>query len=246
MSPSSAPADGGDDASHAFARRLRRHPVLISVLFATVLAAALSRGRVANPAAAHGSAAIPGFDLGDIPGGPDVQPFVPAGVLPAGPGPTMLAAADLDRDGDLDLVTTNLQGHDGVTVLVNAGEGAFQPLPSTPVPGVVDPGRFALTDLDEDGQLDLVIPGETSGNLAYLRNTGGGKLAKPELLALPSPTPAQAVAGDLDGDGRSEIVVAHLASSDQLTLVAGEAAERWGERTVERLAASSDIESVAL
>lgn len=235
MSPSSAPTDGGD-ASLARARRIRRPlPVLICALLATILAAALSRGRDTNPGM-PGSAALPGIGAA----------FVRAGIQPAGAGPNMLAAVDLDRDGDLDLVTTNLRGQDAVAVLENTGDGTFTHPASTSVPGIVDPGRFAITDLDSDGQLDLVIPGETSGNLVFLRNAGGGRMAPPELLALPSPTPAQAVAGDLDGDGREEIVVAHLGGSDQLSVVEGSRAAPWGDRTVHRLEVGSDIESLVL
>ena len=245
MSPSSAPADGGDEASLTPSRRLRRRlPITVFVLLATVLATALSRGRDASHSAGAGSAVD--AHVSPVHAGVAGGHFVRAAILPAGAGPNQLVAADLDRDGDLDLITANLRGHDAVAVLENVGGGSFTPRERTAVPGIVDPGRFAVADLDLDGQLDLVIPGETSGNLAFLRNTGGGRLAAPECLALPSPTPAQAVAGDLDGDGRAEIVVAHLAASDQLSMVAGASAGRWERRPVARLAAGSDIESLAL
>ena len=81
-----------------------------------------------------------------------------AGVTTAGRHATGCAFADLDGDGDQDLVLTSLG--DGNTVFVNDGKGHFtaQVLPDT-----AGSMTIAVADVDGDGDLDLYI----ANNKAY-------------------------------------------------------------------------------
>ncbi len=90
--------------------------------------------------------------------------------------------ADLDADGDLDL----LAGEDSGALLYFENTGSASSAvfvarsgPSSPVDGLISGGYSApaLADLDRDGDLDLVV-GEYPGTFAYFENTG----------SLPSPT----------------------------------------------------------
>ena len=116
-------------------------------------------------------------------------------------------AADLDGDGDLDLVITNTVGisfltaitfGNTISVLRNNGDGTF----GTPEDLTVGDGVFGVTsaDLDGDGDLDLVSANRGDNTLSVLRNNGNGTFAAPENLVV-GQEPTRVVAGDFDGDG---------------------------------------------
>ncbi len=121
--------------------------------------------------------------------------FVDAsGNLPAGvAGDNRSFAADLDQDGDLDVVLGRGGWYLGGTspqVLVNQGNAVFTLAPATTIPF---PGLVHAADVDGDGRLDLLANG---GN-RLLRNLGGLAFAPPVTL------PTQSWGSldfDLDGD----------------------------------------------
>jgi hypothetical protein len=154
--------------------------------------------------------------------GPAAASFEPRDRLAVSSSPNMLVAADLDADGDCDLAVSEVLKHDGIHVFLNDGFGRFSALDIITVPGIEDPARFALSDLDRDGHLDLVVVGESSANLVVLRGQGDGGFEAGPVRELESGTPVQAVAGDLNLDGYDDVIVAHLGSADRLTLLQGE------------------------
>ncbi|MEZ4431028.1 MAG: VCBS repeat-containing protein [bacterium] len=105
-----------------------------------------------------------GGDTVSILRGLGARRFAPAVDVPTGDGPTHLAIADLDRDGDLDLVTADRGDYDfarrlttggaTLTALLNDGHAAFPTrrtiaLPAAPV------GVLAI-DLDRDRLVELL------------------------------------------------------------------------------------------
>src|SRR5688572_13495082 len=81
--------------------------------------------------------------------------FVRQGSLATGPGPSSLAAGDVDGDADPDLIVASSIGGAAIHVLENEG-GAFVAHPPLRLTGVTDPGAFVAADLDHDRRLDLV------------------------------------------------------------------------------------------
>ncbi|KAH8044927.1 hypothetical protein JL721_12731 [Aureococcus anophagefferens] len=129
------------------------------------------------------------------------------------------ALADLDGDGDLDLV---LGEEDGVLNYYETVGSAASP-DYAPVTGAVSPfdgidvgsrSKPALADLDGDGDLDLVV-GEVYGFLYYYENVGSA--ASPTYAARTgSANPFDGIDvsyysapafADLDGDGDLDLVV---------------------------------------
>jgi len=76
---------------------------------------------------------------------------------PVGINPTHALAADLDNDGDLDLVASNHKSFSGgsFTVLFNEGNGTFNV--DTTYEAPTTPAQTLAVDLDKDGDLELIV-----------------------------------------------------------------------------------------
>ena len=126
-----------------------------------------------------------------------------------------LAAADMNRDGKLDLVAIN-SSDQTVSVLFGKGDGTFRsPVTSSVTNGpVLYPNDLAVADMNADGKLDLVISGNGTGGsyVSVMLGKGNGAFQTPLLAASGYNGPwsyANGVAvGDLNGDGKPDVVVA--------------------------------------
>jgi hypothetical protein len=131
-----------------------------------------------------------------------------------------MTAADLDADGDLDLVTANgappvfppQELRDNVSVLVNDGGATFSRVLNFATG--TSPVSVAAADIDGDGRLDLCTANSVGEDLAVLFHTGAGNAAfAPPLLRLPIASPVSVTAADLDGDGEMDLAVASGSSA---------------------------------
>ena len=112
--------------------------------------------------------------------------------------------ADLDLDGDLDLVYLS----DSIYAFFNDGTGRFQPKPDFFEPLELNPDQTnqltAAGDLDLDGHLDFIFEVQSQGKgrfMLYLYQPGGGyRLANDRLPSL-SPSGHVLSIFDLDNDG---------------------------------------------
>jgi hypothetical protein len=145
--------------------------------------------------------------LGDGTGALSPQPTIVLGTIGLY---RSLLAADLDGDGNTDLVV-NALGSDAA-VLRSNGDGTFAAPVAAGAPGAMI--AIALADLDGNGTPDLVgVNG--SGSIYEMLGKGDGTFAAATTRGDPVGTELAVTAADLDGDGKADVVVV---SQDLLTV----------------------------
>lgn len=134
-----------------------------------------------------------------------------------------LALADLNGDGKPDLVTANNDDND-VAVLLGDGTGGFRPAPGSPFAVGPSPYPPAVGDVNGDGRVDVVAPNTTSKGSGVTVLLGDGKGGFAPARGSPVPTaerPYYLALGDVNGDGRPDVVVAHD-DDTRLTVLVGD------------------------
>ncbi len=187
---------GGGSATLAFTST---QPLAPGELVSVTLPATLQSGAssVFQPRTYQFQVATGGLGQGNFIAGPTVA-------LPT--APLLTALADVDQDGDLDLLGLSSDGVAGtVRVRMNDGSGSFPTSRDFPL-GTL-PSDLAVADVDNDGDLDLLVTENSSGSRIYVRlNNGSGSFAGTGLVTLPGNGINGLATGDVDADGDLDLV----------------------------------------
>lgn len=156
-------------------------------------------------------------------------------------GATDVIAVDVNGDGFLDIVVTNYCSTaavapdygvcfdvsavgerykpGGIGVLLGHGDGTFQQALSYSSGGIT-PGSLRAVDLNRDGKLDLLVTNgacfQCSGNAAsVLIGNGDGSFQSPVNYNDGAIQPVSITAGDVDGDGLTDVAVMNYCAANQ-------------------------------
>lgn len=134
----------------------------------------------------------------------------------------MGAFADLDNDGDLDLLFAGENA-----CYLNDGSGSFSKGPGIPIEGIDDPRSIACADIDNDGDMDFIYTARESRNFLYRNDyDGGNNWLKVKLIAKNGQAgafgakvkiyPAGQTGGKLLGFREAKSCYGYMAQDDQI------------------------------
>ena len=124
----------------------------------------------------------------------------------AADGVQTVFAADLDGDGDVDVISAS-PFDSTVAWYANDGAGNFG------APQQVDTSAAGVqsayaADLDGDGDLDLLSASRVNDTVAYYENLGGGSFGPTVAISTATDGAVSVFAADLDGDGDLDVLAA--------------------------------------
>ncbi|WP_341899605.1 FG-GAP-like repeat-containing protein [Synechococcus sp. UW140] len=133
--------------------------------------------------------------------------------------PSSVTLGDLNGDGKLDIITSN-EDSDDSSVLLGNGNGTFQ----TKVDFAMGDGALSVTlgDVNGDGRLDIIAANYNSDNASVILGTGGSAMFatfSPQQTFTTETGPFSVALGDVNGDGRLDIITANSASNNASVLL---------------------------
>jgi hypothetical protein len=137
--------------------------------------------------------------------------FAAQSTLSVGSSPVAITTADLNHDGNLDIITAN-SGTTTVSVRLGTGGGAFGAENTFTVGSV--PDAVTTADINGDGKLDLIVANVSGNTVSVLLNTTAQGASTPTFAAQStlstgaSSSPEGVATADINGDGKADIISA--------------------------------------
>ena len=135
--------------------------------------------------------------------------------ISTGNGSVGVAIADINMDGKPDILVTS--GNSAIfSILINtsAQSGALSFMPGIDIPDLNHADNIITADMDGDGKPDIIFTEFSNSSVVIYRNTSAGgmvSLAAPVIYPVGN-SPDFLSAGDLDGDGKTDLVIGNYSS----------------------------------
>jgi len=146
--------------------------------------------------------------------------FLPPRTLATPSSVQLLAAADSDHDGDLDLVAVAANAH-RLLAFQNTGDGTFAAAPTADLAIGAAVGRIDAGDLDLDGDDDVVLTTLSGSRVSIALSDGDGGYTAAEPLQLGAIADTTTLA-DVNADGLLDLLVAAAAEPPALIVLLNE------------------------
>ena len=143
--------------------------------------------------------------------------FVLASSPNVGATPYSVAAADVNSDGKLDLISANSYDHT-VSVMTNNGSGGF--VASATITVGRSPVWVTAADVGGNNKVDLVTANSDTNTLTVLTNNGSGQFVLAATLTVGA-NPYAVVAADVNSDGKLDLISANQGDSSLSVLTNG-------------------------
>jgi hypothetical protein len=140
--------------------------------------------------------------------------FTTSADLVVGNGPACVAVADIDSDGDLDMLAANISSN-SVSVRFNDGTGVYSSGPTLSVGQ--QPFWITTADVDNDGDLDVLTADYGTNGVSVCLNAGNGSFGAATRFGVGG-YPREVVTADFDGDGDLDFATANSAVDNSLSL----------------------------
>ncbi len=129
--------------------------------------------------------------------------------------PFFVVIRDMDGDGRADMVTANKDANT-VSIVLNTGEvGSISFAERVDLATGLKPYSVTVGDLDDDGKPDVAASAFEANNMVVFRNKSTVGLVSFEVRQdFAVTTPYSISIGDLDGDGKSDLVTGNLTSNN--------------------------------
>jgi len=167
---------------------------------------------------------VAGCDVFKLPS-PPPDLFYKYNTLRVGQGPAHLLTADLNLDGEADIVSANAKSST-LSILYGKGDGTF--LAPLNIPLLMEPTFIATTDLNNDGIPDLVANAKGSNAFITLLGKGDNSFRFPRKHST-GRVPLAVIVDDFNQDGRMDVAVTLTFAKMEVYLGNGNGFFRKGE-----------------